>query len=102
MKNIYLVLGLLLGSTSIAFAQDRNDFTGPEYKNYKIWEHETTASVIAVETNKEQVTGPEYKNKKAWERSDSDKTYAGIVIGSERSKLKGPAYKNYKPWRDNK
>ncbi|MDW5288966.1 hypothetical protein [Formosa sp. PL04] len=101
MKNISLILALILGSTTVVFAQDKSDLTGPEYKNYKSWKHESQPTVMLVEANKKQVTGPEFKNRKAWDRTDSEKTYAVIEMGSERSKLTGPAYKNYKPWRNN-
>ncbi|QDO93196.1 hypothetical protein FNB79_04125 [Formosa sediminum] len=101
MKNIYLVLGLIFVSTTVAFAQDRNEFKGPEYKNYKVWEHETTPKLIYTTTNKEVVTGPEFKNKKQWDRQEEKQNYTAITIGTERSKLKGPAYKNYKHWKKN-
>ncbi|WP_066223048.1 hypothetical protein [Formosa haliotis] len=97
MKHITLILALVLASTTAAFAQDRSELKGPEYKNYKPWQHETTPKLIYNVTEKEQLKSPDYKNQKPWQDT-TETAVVEITVGSERSKLRGPAYKNYKPW----
>ncbi|MCB4798287.1 hypothetical protein [Neotamlana laminarinivorans] len=80
-----------------AYAQKRNEFKGPAYKNYKPWQHDVVPTVVYTIIEKESLTGPEYKNQKVWENKNIE-DYKVISIGTKRSKLKGPAYKNYKPW----
>lgn len=96
-----LLIFVLLASVSV-FAQNRNDLTGPAYKNYKPWENESKPTPVYSVSNKEQLTGPAYKNQKPWGKNTSEQTFTAVSFGSERSKLTGPAYKNYKPWRKNK
>lgn len=100
MKNVIIILVFAFVSTG-AFAQQRSDFQGPKYKNYKAWEHKTVVKPVFTSTsNKAGLTGPEYKNFKPWKAS-ANKSENEVIITSnhERNKLRGPAYKNYKPWK---
>ncbi|KJD34074.1 hypothetical protein PK35_04915 [Tamlana nanhaiensis] len=96
MKKV-AIIAIALVFTASAFAQKRNEFKGPAYKNYKPWQHDVEPTVVYTVVEKENLTGPEYKNQKVWEK-DNTEAYKVITIGTKRSKLKGPAYKNYKAW----
>ncbi|APY10977.1 hypothetical protein BWZ22_06855 [Seonamhaeicola sp. S2-3] len=95
MKKIVFTSLAIIVSVSV-YAQKRNDFKGPAYKNYKPWLYDTKPTEVYSVKQEEKLTGPEYKNQKVWENS-SKKSYKLIAVGTERSKLKGPAYKNYRP-----
>ncbi|TYA92099.1 hypothetical protein [Seonamhaeicola marinus] len=103
MKNFALIIGLLFISIN-AFAQEksnvkRSDLTGPAYKNYKAWKHNTESTKVYTKKSKKALTGPKYKNYKPWRDASKVEYVVVNAIGNERQKLTGPAYKNYKPWR---
>ncbi len=101
MKNTALVLALAFATSTALFAQDKNQLTGPAYKNHKPWNSESKPVTLYALDKKKPLTGPAYKNKKAWEKPDAKATYTAVSFGSERSKLTGPEYKNHKPWSNN-
>lgn len=98
MKKLLVVLGFIFFST-ITVAQKRNDFKGPEYKNYKYWQHKTEPTVVFVSIEKKGLMGPAYKNYKPWQNNGKNTIVKVLNLKSTRSKLMGPAYKNYKPWK---
>ncbi|MFY0712143.1 hypothetical protein J1D01_00570 [Seonamhaeicola sp. NFXS20] len=95
MKKLVFTSLAIIVSFSV-YAQKRNDFKGPAYKNYKPWLYDAKPTEVYSVKQEEKLTGPEYKNQKVWE-DNSKKSYNPINVGTERSKLKGPAYKNYRP-----
>ncbi|PQJ72190.1 hypothetical protein [Polaribacter butkevichii] len=97
MKNTSLIVVLLFVSVSV-FAQKRNEFTGPEHKNYKPWMHKAEKTLVFKNTSKKALKGSEIKNQKVWETSNKDLKLISFTK-SNKTKLTGPAYKNYKPWK---
>lgn len=97
MKNTSLIVVLFLVSVSV-FAQKRNDFTGPEHKNYKPWMHKNENTLVFKNTSDKKLKGPEIKNKKAWDASNKNLKLITFTK-SNRTKLIGPAFKNHKPWK---
>ncbi|WP_163411365.1 hypothetical protein [Flavobacterium ajazii] len=106
MKNLGLILGVLLISFS-AFAQEeptnlkQSDLKGPDFKNYKVWMHETAPVKIYSEENKTALQGPAYKNEQPVKEISKKDLVEVKIGGSEKQKLTGPAYKNYGPWSKN-
>lgn len=107
MKNIVLILGVLLVSFS-GFSQEepgkvkQSDLKGPDFKNYKVWMHETEPVAVYSENNKQSLQGPAFKNAQPIKEETSKQDLVQVKIGgSEKQKLTGPAYKNYGPWSKN-
>jgi hypothetical protein len=98
MKNIAILLAFMFVS-AMAFSQDRNEFKGPAYKNYKPWQNKKSTKHVYTSNRKAGLTGPTYKNYKPW-KDTSEIKYVVVQSKNERSKLTGPAYKNYKAWKN--
>ena len=97
MKAI-LILAMIAVSFS-AMAQEKKpvkltDLKGPEYKNYKFWQHDVEPIKVLSAATVETVQGPDFKNRKPAAVSNGEQVL--VTFGSERNNLKGPAYKNYK------
>ena len=102
MKKTALLLAILF-ITVTAFAQKRSDLKGPQYKNYKPWQHDTKVEPVYTSNKKVALTGPAYKNYKPWKKTEEKNVdYQQVVSNNKRAKLTGPAYKNYKPWLNKK
>lgn len=97
MKNVSMIVVFLFVSVSL-FAQKRNDFKGPEHKNYKPWMHKAEQTLVFKNTSKKVLKGPAIKNTKVWETENKDLKLITFTE-SKRRKLTGPAYKNFKPWK---
>lgn len=101
MKKSVLFFALIFISLTV-FAQKRNELSGPQYKNYKPWMHDTKTESIYTSNGKANLKGPEFKNYKPWKKNKSDVQYQEITTVNKKAKLTGPEYKNYKPWRHKK
>lgn len=97
MKKIVTIFALAFVTTT-TFSQKKSTFKGPEYKNYKAWEHKVEPIIIFSNTAKQELNGPEYKNFKVKEIKEENYQVLTITT-SKRTGLKGPAYKNFKPWK---
>jgi hypothetical protein len=97
MKKVNVTIVVLFISLA-ALAQKRNDFKGPEHKNFKPWMHKAEQTLIYKNTSKKAVKGSEIKNTKIWETERKDLKLIQMTT-SKKHKLTGPAHKNYKPWK---
>lgn len=86
---------IFIGST--IYAQKK--VTGPEAKNYKIWQSRRTPTKILFSNNyKAKLSSPEFKNFKAWKLENIKPATLLIIGDKKRHSLKGPKRKNYKVW----
>ena len=101
MKKVAVLLAFAF-ITVTSFAQKRSDLTGPQYKNYKPWQHDTKVEPVYTSNSKVGLTGPAYKNHKPWKKTEDHVEFQQVVSNNKRANLTGPAYKNYKPWLNKK
>ena len=99
-RKSIMVLGFMAIS-GIAFSQSRNDFKGPQAKNYKAWQHSVETTEVQIASDQEDLrTGPQAKNKINSLLSTASSEEATTVtttnlINNARLGMVGPKAKNY-------
>ena len=101
MRRRWLMLLGFMAISGIAFSQGRNDFKGPQAKNYKAWQHSVETTDVSIVANQaEVVKGPQSKNKinslLSTTKEEATSVTTANILNNPRLGMVGPKAKNYK------
>lgn len=98
-RRLIMLIGFMAIS-GIAFSQSRNDFKGPQAKNYKAWQHSVETTDVNIVSDLEDVKkGPKAKNTingllDTASSEDATVITSSNLINNPRLGLVGPKAKN--------
>lgn len=101
MRRRWIMLLGFMAISGIAFSQSRNDFKGPQAKNYKAWQHSVETTDVGIVANQADVTkGPQAKNKihslLSTAKEEATVVTTPNILNNPRLGIVGPKAKNYK------